>query len=76
MYKIAGMETLETAAAVVEELGGPTKAAALVGRKVQSGVNWKRINRFPPRTFFVLTEELKKRGKTAPASLWGFEEPQ
>lgn len=56
MYKIAGMETLETAAAVVEELGGPTKAAALVGRKVQSGVNWKRINRFPPRTFFVLTE--------------------
>lgn len=69
-------QSLETVAAIVEELGGPTATGKIVGRSAQSAWNWRAANKLPADTFLVLQAELRERGKTAPPSLWGIVEPQ
>ena len=62
--------SLNTAKAVVEALGGPTKVGRMTGRTPQQVWNWKRANRFPGRTYLMMTEALAALGCTAPAHLW------
>ncbi len=64
------MRSLETANEVIEALGGPTRVGQLVGRSVQSAVNWRAANRFPANTFPALTDALAEHGYEAPRSLW------
>lgn len=64
-------QELDTASDVVDVLGGSTKAAAMVGRRVQHATNWRAAGRFPPNTFLIFQRELKRRGYYAPPSLWG-----
>lgn len=56
---------------VVDELGGLSAVAALTGSKYKTVWMWQSSGAFPAKTFLVLTAELRKRGKSAPASLWG-----
>ena len=63
-------EQLSTAKEVIAALNGSTAVGRLVGRSPQSASNWGAANRFPAKTFPVLTEALAERGYTAPPSLW------
>ncbi len=64
-------QRLETAGDVIVQLGGPTKVGRMVGRSVQSVVNWRNRGKLPADTFPVLQDELRDRNLTAPPSLWG-----
>lgn len=69
------MRTLQTAREIIEELGGPTAVGRIVGRSVQSIVNWRAKNRLPPDTFLLLSAALQEKQISAPPSLWGIKEP-
>lgn len=68
-------KTLQTTEDVIEALGGLGEAATLTGRKRSAAWMWLRAKTFPANTYVVMTEALKQRGKTAPASLWGMTDP-
>jgi hypothetical protein len=44
-------------------------------RAYKATANWKSFGQFPARTFVVMTQALQRRGKHAPAALWGMVEP-
>lgn len=67
-------QILTTATAVIDELGGTTAVAKLVGKTPQSVTNWRAANRLPAETFLVLSAALKKLKREAPSSLWGIRE--
>jgi hypothetical protein len=69
------MDELSTASDVIDECGGTGATADLTQRPIQSVSNWRAANKLPAATFIVITAELKRRGKTAPPSLWGMVEP-
>ena len=64
------MEELTSAPLVMEKLGGIAGVAELTGNKYSTASNWKYLGSFPAETFVVMTEALKAKGHTAPASLW------
>jgi len=66
---------LGTTGAVIDECGGTVATAAIIRRTKQHVSNYRRTGRFPPDTFLVLKDELKKRRCAAPSSLWGIPEP-
>jgi hypothetical protein len=70
------MRRLISTEAVVEELGDIDKVARILGAKYSATANWKYRNRFPANTYLVLIAALRKRGCTAPESLWGMRKPQ
>ena len=65
------IESLTTASDVIDALDGTTAVARIAGRKPQHVTNWRASGRFPPNTYLVITEALREKGKSAPASLWG-----
>lgn len=69
------MDQIGSASAVLDELGGTTAVARLLGRKVTAVSNWRRFDAFPANTYLALNAALRTKGKTAPASLWGMTEP-
>ena len=69
------MSPLFTPAEVIEELGGPTAVARLLGARHSSMVsNWIVRKRLPGRTYPVLIQALAIRGKYASPKLWGMME--
>jgi hypothetical protein len=66
-----GAKNLQSAAEVIDELGGIAAVAALIGTTYRAAANWKSFNAFPPKTFIALTSALEAKGLCAPASLWG-----
>jgi hypothetical protein len=68
-------ESLTTASDVIDALDGTTAVARITGRKPQHVTNWRASGRLPPATFLILSDALKGRGKAAPSSLWGIDEP-
>jgi hypothetical protein len=67
---------LTTASDVIDAVGGTGCAQKLTQKKTpQVVVNWRSTGRLPPDTFLVFQHELKSRGFTAPASLWGITDP-
>lgn len=69
------MESLETATAVIDRLGGTTATARLTGRKPQHVTNWRTSGRLPADTFLIMRQALEGRQATAPVGLWGIREP-
>jgi hypothetical protein len=62
---------LKSAAEVVTELGGIAVVADLTGRSYHCAGNWPTWSKsFPPDTYVVLTEALKRRRVKALDSLW------
>lgn len=62
---------LQTAAEVMDALGGNTGVSKLTGGSASRVSNWRVFGRFPPSFYFLMTEELAAKGYRAPASLWG-----
>jgi hypothetical protein len=56
-------------------LGGNGPVAELTLSKPNAVSNWRGFKTFPSNTFVAMTEALRARGKTAPASLWGMKMP-
>jgi len=73
---IGGMKALDSAGEVISHLGGPTAVGRLVGRSVQSVVNWRTSGRLPADTYLILQAELQDRDLAAPPSLWGIMQPE
>lgn len=69
------LEVLETTEQVIETLGGNGPVAELTLSKPNAVSNWRGFKTFPSNTFVAITEALRARGKTAPASLWGMKMP-
>jgi hypothetical protein len=67
-------DTIETIELVIEELGGPEALRKLTRRKGVSSVHtWKWREKFPAPTYTIIQDALRKKGKTAPAKLWGMQ---
>jgi hypothetical protein len=66
---------IETVSEVIDALGGTTACGRLILRSPQAVCNWRQTNVLPAVLFLRMTEELHARGYTAPARLWGIEEP-
>lgn len=67
------MSELQTAKEVIEALGGDVAVMEITSSKYRSAVsNWKRIGKFPPKTYKVLQNALQERSMSAPDDLWGF----
>ena len=64
------MQTINTAAEVIDALGGNTKVSKLFGFFPSAVANWRRKGRFSTATKDVLIFELERRGLTAPPELW------
>jgi hypothetical protein len=64
------MRELSTTSEVIDELGGTTAVARLLGMSLSRVSNWRAFEHFPPDTFVALQAALAERDATAPASLW------
>lgn len=63
---------ISSVAELVIELGGPTKAADVLGGATpQKVVNWRASGKLPARFHIMHSKQLAERGLSAPPSLWG-----
>jgi hypothetical protein len=71
------LETLSTTDEVIDALGGNAECARRIGYAAKTVSAWRAWlrGRFPAETYVVLQDELRKAGKTAPATLWNMAEP-
>jgi hypothetical protein len=69
------MKNLATYDGIVDALGGVSETAELTDRTTQAVCNWRARGFFPTALYFVMTEELERRGYTAERWLWRFKEP-
>ncbi len=69
------MEELFTTSDVMDALGGNSAVAELTNSTSKAVWNWRGFETFPSNTYVAMTEALRARGKTAPASLWGMKMP-
>ncbi|SFV31272.1 hypothetical protein SAMN05216456_1287 [Devosia crocina] len=68
-------KALESVDDVIRALGGTRSVMELTEAKTNQVVtNWRSLNRFAANTYVVMTDALKLKGLTAPASLWGMKE--
>lgn len=66
---------LTTPKEVIDELGGYNEVAAMVGLKYTAVFEWGRDGkRIPPKFYKLMIDELAKRRKQAPPSVWGMVE--
>jgi hypothetical protein len=69
------MKILTELADVVKVLGGPKRLAALTSATREAVWNWINLfEAFPPNTFVIMTDELKKLGYGAHPPLWKMRE--
>jgi hypothetical protein len=65
------MRHLETFEEVFDELGRVPGLVDLTKSKPKAVGAWQTWRRFPWKTYPIITDELQKRGKSAPNTLWG-----
>jgi hypothetical protein len=61
---------LTTTTQVMDALGGVKAVSGLTRRRYGVVENWKRAPTFPAYVFAVMTWALKRKGLSAPPSLW------
>jgi hypothetical protein len=61
---------LDSAADVIDALGGVHATAELTDTNYKAAHAWKQRGRFPTKTYLVITEALRLRGLQARADLW------
>lgn len=69
------LKWLNTAADVIEALGGVVMVSVLMERKQPQVSSWKKHNRFPPTLAVKMASILRSIGCEAPAALWQMEPP-
>lgn len=68
--------TLQTADDVIDELGGTVATSRLAGVSPSQVSGWRAAKRLGAKSYLVLKQELARKGFTAPAKLWGIDEPE
>jgi DNA-binding transcriptional regulator YdaS (Cro superfamily) len=68
---MGGMDILSSADAVIEAMGGASKAAACLGQKPNTVGNWKTRGRIPPEYFLAVTDALKASGRQVDPQVFG-----
>lgn len=70
------MKELTSADEVIDALGGTFAVAriAALGIKPQGVSNWRQRKRLPAEKYLLISAELRQRGFSAPASLFGIPE--
>lgn len=68
--------TLQTVDDVIKELGGTVATSRLAGVRPSQVSGWRNAKRLGAKSYLVLKQELARRGFTAPAKLWGINEPE
>lgn len=63
---------LNSVDAIVDAVGGPSKAAELAGVGVSAVSNWKADGGIPSRHFFAFAEVLAGRGLSLDRAVFGF----
>lgn len=58
---------------VIDVLGGREATANLTGRTPNAVTNWRAFGEFPPSTYLVIGDALRKLGFSASVGLWGFD---
>lgn len=61
---------LESAADVIDALGGIAATAKLTGSGYTAAHNWKANGCFPPKTYVVMNDALHAKGLNARVALW------
>jgi len=69
------MHVLSTVDEVIEALGGTEKVQTLTSAKSPQMISNWRARGFPARLYLVMSDALERLGKSAPATLWGIDEP-
>lgn len=64
------LKELNTAADVMEALGGNPAVARLTDRTAKAVSNWRAIGSFPADTYIAMGGALHALGYIAPPSLW------
>ncbi len=59
---------------VIASLGGTTNAAKTLGRSAQVVSHWKTNKKFPPKTFHLITNKLKRDGFEVSKDCWSWED--
>ena len=59
---------------VIEALGGPTKAAGMIGVGASAVSNWRTRGEIPPEHFLVIGEALNAIGVCVDSAVFGFNE--
>lgn len=67
------MDTLKSVDQVIERLGGIPELVSLTGSNVKAISAWKSRRAFPSKMYFVMSDALRAKGLSAPASLWKME---
>jgi hypothetical protein len=65
------MKKISNIADAIDELGGPTAVARLLGIKRPAVSMWKVGGRFPSSSYVAMTGLLRERGIECPPELWG-----
>lgn len=66
---------LDTAAQVLDALGGNKGVEALTASSQTRVANWRAAGCFPSNTYVAMIDALAAVGKSAPAHLWRMREP-
>ena len=69
------MDELRTTSEVIDALGGNPAVAELTSSTPKAVWNWRGFQTFPSNTYVAMTQALRAKGKTAPATLWGMRLP-
>lgn len=64
------MQHLTTTGEIIKTLGGPSKVAAALGKKLSTVGMWVTNGRFPPNTYIALHALMEPKGLSAPDELW------
>lgn len=69
------MRNLSTVDQVIAALGGTVATSRIAGVRPSQVSGWKAGNRIGSKSYLVIKQELENRGYTAPAVLWGIDDP-
>jgi hypothetical protein len=69
------VKTLKSTSEIIDLLGGNHEVAHLTSRTSNAVSNWRGFGRFPANTFILIRDEMRRRGYSAPESLWVWQEP-
>ncbi len=63
-------QTLKTPKDIITALGGPARVREITGYSAGAVANWRQFDRFPAKTYMIMSAALHELGLEAPPDLW------
>jgi hypothetical protein len=61
---------MDTTVEIIDFLGGNQAVAEMLGTHHKAVANWRYFEFFPANTYLAIKKVLRRRGRSAPDSLW------